>query len=159
MKNKTISVVEKNETVDVTCPYAPEFIQVARQLGGKFGAGVWVFPLRRSDAVRAALMDVFGTDGHQGGETVYLCVKLDALKRTDEIRIAGVTWIRKAGRDDTPQVTPPAAIVKGRLLERGGSTKYPEITFEVGTVLEVPIPSEIARKLVSEYPDTYSISS
>lgn len=155
----SVSVVVSETSITVVSPYHKDFVDLARQMGGKWQKTEWVFSIRRERAVRAALKEIYGTDGSSSVETVVIEIALDNLKLdSPELVIGALTVLKKWSRDALPILGEGCAVVKGALWARGGSARYPCITWEAGTVIEaMNIPLSLADQLIQQHPAVYSI--
>lgn len=158
----TVKVNTIGSEIVVNSPYDAQFVKFARELGGRFdrSTSAWRFNSRYESQVREALTAIYGTDGTPV-PTVTLHVHLDHLggrEMDNELRVGGRAVLYKSGRDVAPRVLAGAAIIAGALKSYGGSGKYPQITYEDGTVLEVlDVPQTIAAQLAERNPDAYQV--
>lgn len=159
----SVKVTTKGNQITVSSPYDAKFVGGARQLGGKFerAGNVWTFDGRYESNVRELLRNIYGTDGTPTA-TVTMHVRLDEIKRLgrlgDEVKLGGRQLLKKFGRDSAPKVAEGVAVISGNLRNFGGSSKYPSIEAEAGTVLEVlNVPVDLASRLVEEDSDAYII--
>ena len=76
----SVVISESGVKMRVLAPYHPSFPARAKELGGRWSARArtWEFDVRDSDAVRAMLLSVYGTDGVEiaGGELVSMLLRL-----------------------------------------------------------------------------------
>lgn len=154
----TVTVTENNVSVD--SPYNRDFIDGARALGGKWENSKWNFSPRYEQQVRELCLDVYGMDGTPT-QTVTLRIDLDSYNPGgNELVLAGRQILKKWGRDSKPKLGTGCAVVAGSLKSSGGSNRYPDITWNDGTVIEVlDVPLLAAQKLVDGEPESFSIVS
>lgn len=146
-----IDVEVKGSAVNVLCPYNAEFIQTARRLNGKFYKPVWQFDSFLEGRVRQKLLEIFGTDGTPTPLKTILLSLDGANPGGSELTIGPIQVLKKWGRDELPKLGDGCAVVEGGLLQNGGSVKYPQITWKVGTVIRITnVPARIANELILE---------
>ncbi len=142
-----INVTVNDSYIKVVSPYNKDFVAKARRTGGRWNADqkAWIFDARDENRVRRLLADVYGTDGHDAGETV--TVRIDASKfyNNQEIIVGGVTIVKRHRRDEEPRLAENAVIVEGSFDWRGGSQKYPLLD-DNDAIIEVrDIPRTVAE--------------
>lgn len=155
-----VSINKDEKNLSVKSPYHNDFVKRARELGGKWNhpvANAWNFSPRHEALVRQLCLDVYGTDGTPV-DTVIVHVNLDKVSLYDELFVGPVQALKKWGRDSRPQLGVGCVVVQGGLHASGGSRNHPRITFDVGTVIEIPgVPAPFAEKLMAEEPEAYKI--
>lgn len=156
----TIKITQVAATIQVSAPYSDTWRMAALQLNGAWNpiTSQWEFPLDYEAHVRRKVVEIFGTDGT--APTTTLRVALDAARPSGRrFRIGPVLALNKFYRDSRPQLGDGCIVVEGTLRSQGGSARYPEITWEPGTVLEVPgVPVNLAARLIAQSPDAYSMA-
>lgn len=154
----TVTITRNDDRVTIDAPYHPEFPRKAKAIGGKWSPAqrVWAFDARDEGAVRNLATEIYGTDGSTPTELVTVRAVLTATYHATNGHYVGGTdtWmfgrniLHKSGRDTTPRLGEGVVVVDGELAARGGSAKYPAITFETPT-LTVEI-RDVPRELVEE---------
>ena len=154
----TVKIQTSDGKVSVSSPYNGDFVNRARELGGKWQNEKWNFDARDEERVRQMCLDVYGTDGSPMPSAT-IRVNLDKVGKMDaELVLGPVTVLRKFNRDSKPVLGPGCVVVAGGLESYGGSSKYPRITYKAGTVIEIrDIPQPIADKLTADDPDAYTL--
>jgi hypothetical protein len=127
--------------IAVVAPYNTDWTTQARAFGGRWDAArkAWTFDARDEDRVRAALVEIYGSDGSAVAETVTIRVDLDKATWVDPregVIIAGRTVARRIERDK-PVLLKGAVVIAGGFDSSGGSVKNPRLDATPGTVLEV----------------------
>lgn len=155
----TVKITVENGNVAVSSPYNNDFIQSARQLGGKWKNSAWNFSQKDESRVRELCMSVYGTDGSPMPIGT-IRIKLDELSLDDELIVGPVQVLKKFNRDSTPKLGNDCVVISGKLQSYGGSARYPRITHDDNTVIEARnVPQTIINQLVEDDPDAYSIVS
>lgn len=142
-----INVTVNDSYIKVVSPYNKDFVAKARRTGGRWNADqkAWIFDARDENRVRRLLIDIYGTDGHDTGETV--TVRIDAGKHPteQEILVGGTAIVKRRDRDQDPWTAPNTVIVSGSFHPSGGSRKYPALG-ENDAIIEVrDIPRAVAE--------------
>lgn len=146
-----VDVEVKGNKVNVLCPYNAEFIKVARQLNGKFYKPVWQFDSFLEGRVRQELLRIFGTDGTSTPLKTILLSLDGANPNGSELTVGPIQVLKKWSRDEYPKLGDGCAVVEGGLLQNGGSVKYPQITWKVGTVIRITnVPAKVANEWVAD---------
>ena len=134
--------VERTETeLRVQSPYEPEFVDAARNLGGRWDKPWWIFDLRDDERVHTALATVYGWHPPTPGEpitTVELTVSPDRAWAATQgpLTIVGQELARAFGRDSGAELRPGVIITKGK-VRSGGSARYWATYAAAGTVFEL----------------------
>jgi hypothetical protein len=138
-------------TIIVISEYNTEFVDAARNLGGKWVSPAWVFDIRDEAAVRAACMEFYGTDGVKT-DTVDIRVTItsDIEARTADITVFGKVVARAFGRDSGAKIGAGIVIESGK-FSSGGSAKNWETTGQAGTVF---LMRDVSRRLVEANSDS-----
>ncbi len=135
----------------VDSPYHPAFVRRAHKLNGKFRDRIWYFDGRDEEAVRAACIEVYGTDGTPC-ETRCVRVALDHFDfgRAESIFMAGRQVARVQGRDSGAKLGDGVVIIEGK-IGSGGSRKNFCVMIEPGTVIEIrDVPIAKVRAIANE---------
>ena len=153
----TVTIKKEGENLTVDSPFNKEFVERARELGGKWRNSVWNFNARYESNVRQSCIDIYGTDGSPM-PTVTMRVQLDDVcDMYDELIVGPIQVLKKWNRDSAPKLGHGCAVISGKLESYGGSRNHPQITFLPGTVIEIlNVPQIIANQLASA-DDAYSI--
>ena len=148
-----IAVIVGEGVLKVISPYNKELVSFARMRGGKWSDSgkAWLFDPRDEFAIRAALIDIFGTDDYGSCKKVDVRISLDHFKISDEFVLFGLQLLRRRYTDRRVDIDARVVVVSGGFPATGGSRRYPEINPEKGTIIEVrDIPQEIAVKTWAE---------
>lgn len=137
-----VSVTLADKLVTVISPYLPAWRARALDLGGKFqGGNKWTFDWRDEARVRAALIELYGTDGTL---TELVDARVDVNHFTkhhpgayQELWLFGRSLASRPGRDSRVKLGDGVVIVSGDFGLRGGSVKNPALDPDYETVLEV----------------------
>jgi hypothetical protein len=149
MNNTTITTTDTQITV--TGPYNSEFIAKARRLAGKWHAPSWVFDIRDENAVRAACLKCYGTDGHTT-DLVDVRVTIPHDGRgvggaRGPIELFGRTLARAFGRDSGAKLG-DGVVVEAGGFGSGGSMKNWTTTVKDDTVVVL---RDVSRALVDAH--------
>ncbi|MFJ4418773.1 hypothetical protein [Streptomyces sp. NPDC088925] len=146
----TVTITTENGKTSVHSPYHPDWPSQARDLGGKWRGGAWVFDARDETRVRELARAVYGTDGSPDEDTV--TVRLPAPHLTGEANRPVAWWAfgreiaARFSRDERVRLGDGVVIVSGGFERGGGSVKYPSLNPKDGTVVEV---RDVPRALVA----------
>ncbi|MFH8350221.1 hypothetical protein [Streptomyces sp. NPDC018045] len=162
MPGPTIRVIQLDTGPNVgrialVSPYNADMVQSCKDLGGKWdqAAKCWHFDSRDEDRVRELAREVFGTDGSSADEadTVTVRYSIGGLgaggHRLDRLILAGREIVIRRYRDEPPRLGQGVVLISGGFASQGGSTRYPSLAAEPGTVLEV---RDIPRAAVPDDP-------
>ena len=141
-----MKVIKENGVIKVDAEFSREFVTKAHELNGKWRDGMWNFNESVEDALRAALMDIYGEDG---SPAEYVTVKFDATDFEDEseIKIGGLQIAKRFARDSAVKFTNDSAFTaEGHFPSSGGSRNYPCINADEGTIIQVDIPKSLYEK-------------
>lgn len=158
--NIEISRVEKNGKLQIilNSPYHPALPKRARELGGKWDGDYWIFDARDEERVRNMVRDIFGTDGTDNPELVTVQVNMDIFPSDHTIWFVGRQIASRASRDARVRLGEGVVVVRGGFLSWGGSRKYPTVSPEEGTTLEIrDVPRVLAEKAKQKYPHDVEI--
>lgn len=131
MTNTYITTREDGKLA-VTSPYNRDFIDDIKMLGGKWDRtdGVWVV----SEGVRPQVSDLlsryFGWAETEGVKHAVLITLSSDRDLVDKLVLAGQIVAEKRYRDGYPSLAAGVAVVDGKFDYRGGSAKYPRLTFD-----------------------------
>jgi hypothetical protein len=133
----TIEITATDKQLTVDSPYHPDWPAQARQLGGKFAAGVWTFSARDEQRVRDLCREVYGTDGTPT-QTVTVTVPLRKWSGEQTVWFAGRRIAHRPGRDQRVILGDDVVVAAGQLKSSGGSMKNPRLgDYDMDVVLEV----------------------
>jgi len=143
--------IETNETnISVTSDYNTDFVDAARNLGGKWSSPAWVFDIRDEAAVRAACLKSYGTDGVKTDQVdVRITIKDSIAVEKKAITIFGKVVARAFGRDSGAKTGDGIVIEEGK-FGSGGSAKNWDTTAQAGTTF---IMRDISKSLVEANTD------
>ena len=144
----------------VESDYSAKFVREAKKLNGKWTGRAWRFDVRDEQLVRDVLINVYGTDGEKSVETVNVEVDVMAAPGDDSIELFGRVLCKRFSRDSQVRLHDSVIVSKGEFHSRGGSAKYPVLTFDEGTTLLVKdVPVSLVEKEMEKYPDAIKIVS
>jgi hypothetical protein len=133
-------VVDVNDGVKVSCPYSPELVAWAKKHGGRWLNNMWAFDARDEEAVREALMSLYGTDG-RAVPLVDIKIEISAYAPQRDNKAAfwmfGRCLAERKHRDAAVRLGDGVILSAGGFHDYGGSAKNPELCPKSGTVLEV----------------------
>lgn len=159
-----IRVSKAGLVIEVVAPYYEPFVERARGMMGRCQNGVWRFSPLREAEVRAALWELFGTDGTPV-PTVAVEVTLSPAE-ADEASVwaLGRRLVRRA------LYGYPVALGEGVVRARGrgqvgawfpttsGTKGRPTLGHAAPVVLEVrQVPEELARRMAEKEPGRYRV--
>ncbi|MFK0294791.1 hypothetical protein ACIQU6_30565 [Streptomyces sp. NPDC090442] len=151
----TVTITTENGKTCVESPYHPDWPSEARNLGGKWSGGVWVFDARDESRVRELAREVYGTDGTPdpgGNVTVRIPLVVDVRGpgngRPATLYRYGRTIATRFGRDEEPRLGDGVILVEGGFTGSAGSRSYIELGPLDGTVVEV---RDVPRSLAEEH--------
>ncbi|UYW28229.1 hypothetical protein OKC48_06830 [Methylorubrum extorquens] len=164
----TVKITSAAGKIAVQSPFNDRFPARARNLGGKWEGGKWVFDARVEADVRALCVELYGTDGAAPADVVDVRVFITDAEGWGRIpfqtngltvTLAGRPVARAFDRDSGAR-TDDGVIVRQGGWTSGGSRKNPCIKLKDGTdteveVLDVPRPA--AEALLAEFPTMVSI--
>lgn len=149
-----VSIDVTDNTVRVRSPYNHEFIDAAKEIGGKWSDPYWVFDARDEDRVRDLCLEVYGEDGREIDPDEAVTVRLDVRRESegnDRVVLAGRCLVRKYDRDKPPTLSDGVVVVEGGYPSRGGSRKNPRLEPKSTCVIEVrDISPSAARRMLEE---------
>lgn len=147
-----MKVTVENGKVSVESAYNKDWIARARELGGKWNAPAWVFPEANEELVRDALLSIYGENGRPV-KKVTIDINLDSEGYYgQDYQIAGITVLRRRGRDYAVSCENGCVIVSGGFEKSGGSAANPRIgTPDKNTVIRVSIPEAMLGRVKEQY--------
>lgn len=142
-----MEIVRTEGKIKVQSEYNTDFIKKAKQIQGKWDAPYWVFPEKVADRLDEILIDVYG-EGFQKVPKVEIEIDLDTFgKDGDDLTYKGLTIATRRYRDASVILKYDAYVTEGNFSSRGGSTKYPEVTWAKGTKVRVSVPETLTEEL------------
>lgn len=143
-----LDVKYTDDVILVVSDYNRTFVRKAKSLHGKWNGAkrAWEFEPNMADAVRNLLKECYGDDGCE--KQVKVRIDLDACPHaeTDGINLylcGKVLIATRYDRDHDCILPDDVYCVKGEFYEAGGSFKHPRVTWDEGTVVEMPIPESV----------------
>lgn len=135
----TVEVVKTEKQITVQSEYHPDLPKAARNLGGDWKGGAWVFDIRDAARVADLYRDIYGM-WPEDGEPELCDVRLTATEEIYEgkgaIFFAGRPIARATGRDSGARLGHGVVLLSGR-ADSGGSMKNWATVIDEGSVLEV----------------------
>ena len=146
-----MKVTVDNGMISVETPYNKHWVDRAKELGGRWNSPAWTFPEEREELVREALFDIYGENGRPTKKvTVDITLKVESYGRYYEV--AGITFLKRRGRDWNVSCENGAIIVKGGFSSSGGSMANPRIGYPISdTVIRVSIPESKLGEIEGQY--------
>lgn len=142
-----MEILREDGKIKVQSEFNRDFIREAKQIQGKWDAPYWVFPEKVADRLDKVLIDVYG-EGFQEVPKVEIEIDLDTFRKDgDDLTYKGLTIATRRYRDSSVILKYDAYVTEGNFLSRGGSTKYPEVTWADGTKLRVSVPETLTKEL------------
>lgn len=137
-----IQITTSGGRLTVKAPFHPAFPKQARNLDGNFDrqTETWVFDPRDEQRVRDLLMQIYGTDGTAGAETVTARVDLHQAigqRRIDEFWLFGRRIASRRERDAPVRLGEGVVLLSGGFPSSGGSRANVDLEPQDGTVVEV----------------------
>ena len=164
----TVTITSALGKISVASPFNNKFPARARNLGGKWEGGQWVFDRRVEPDVRALCVELYGTDGTAPADVVDVRVIVTPSQAWGHtpfatnfltVTLAGRPVARAFHRDSGAR-TNEGVIVRQGGWTSGGSRKNPCIEFKDSETTEVEVldvPRAAAEALIAEYPEMISI--
>lgn len=144
----TISISANSDKISVVSPFNSDFVKDARNLGGNWSGGAWVFDAREEADVRAACMKHYGEDGFTK-DTIDVLVTFMTEKFANRkpIVLFGRTVARAVGRDSGARIG-NGVVLKSGGFKSGGSVKnWETIALKDTSVLL----RDVSRSLVESF--------
>src|SRR5262245_51736479 len=141
-----IRLETKDRTLRVTTPYHPSFPELARNLGGKWEADTktWRFDVRDAERVKLLCKRIYG---YGDTDLVTIRIAMEPHQYQRELWLCGRQIAIRRGRDSRVSLGEGVVLIAGGFPASGGSMKYPTLSPNEGTVLEV---RDVPRSLVTE---------
>lgn len=149
-KQYQIEVVDSNAYI--TSPYNPDFVTRVKALGGKWEASSkrWRVSSQSVDAVRAAMLDIYGQSDEPTAETVTVVVRFavrDYAVRSP-YTLFGRVLASAYGRDSGARVGDDVAFIQGK-PSSGGSVKSWCTCIPENAVIEIyNVPKDYALRCI-----------
>ena len=147
----TVTITTENGKTTVRAPYHPGWPKEARNLGGRWAGGAWVFDARDELRVRALADEVYGTDGGPGAEdTVTVRIPVGDVRGERGGQPAtryryGRKSATRGGRDEERRLGDGVLLVSGGFEDSAGSHNYLQLGPLDGTFVEVrDLPRSVA---------------
>lgn len=134
-----VSIKNFKDSIQVKTQFNPEFVNVARKIGGEFDYSVkaWRFDERNIDLVTTALSDIFGTDGYnQSVVDVEITVKEKIIGEQSPIYLAGRIIAQARGRDSVATIGEGVVFIE-KSPSSGGSVKNWLTKIEAGSIFKI----------------------
>ena len=143
-----MEIIREDGKIKVACSYSTQFIKKAHELGGKWAKPYWVFDDKVRDALDKALLKIYG-EGLSPTERVEIEIDLDNYNNGDydNLVFRGLTLVSRPARDASVRLASQVYVKEGGFKNRGGSAKYPMVTWEDGTVIVASVPVTLASEL------------
>lgn len=143
-----MEIIRENGKIKVACPYSAQFIKKAHELGGTWDKPYWVFDDKVKDSLDKALLKIYG-EGLSPAERVEIEIDLDNYNNGDydNLVFRGLTLVSRPARDASVRLASQVYVKEGSFKSRGGSAKYPMVTWEEGTVIVASVPVTLASEL------------
>ena len=139
----SVSITVDGGKLTVRSPFHPDWPPAARDLGGDWRGGVWVFDARDKARVRELAREVYGSDGSPDpAGTVTVRIPVDDVSgerggRPATLYRLGRLIASRYGRDDKPRLGEGVVLVSGGWLGSAGSHNYIQLGPQEGTIVEV----------------------
>ena len=154
---KTINLKKENGMLVVSTPYNSEFVNRAKNLGGRWDAknSTWVFDESVEDYVKQTLLDIFGVTGEASYETCSLIVKNFTKKAPQRgVDLFSRTIAIAFGRDTGAKLGDGIVWIDGKKVSDGSyknwNTYIENATFEIQDFPIERTKFEDVQKAVSE---------
>lgn len=149
----TVSISRTEKTISVNAEYNSVFVPLARNLGGKFTSGNWMFDIRDEASVLEACYRCYGDDGirkNQCDVRISVQDRPEMGQHNAPIAVFGKTIARAYNRDSGAKITTGVVIESGG-FDSGGSMKNWRTICKENTVFIV---RDVSRVLVDEHDQT-----
>lgn len=142
-----MAIIEKDEKIYVKCGYSDAFIKKAKNIHGKWEKPYWVFDNKYKEQLNDILIDTFG-ESFEKIEKTEIEINLDEyINESDDLYFNNICIAHRFSRDNPVHLIDSAYVVQGSFDDRGGSAKYPSVTWEDGTIIRLIIPTSLAKDL------------
>lgn len=141
-----MKIIRENGKIKVECDYNKKFIAKAHELNGRWVKPYWVFSEATASTLDKALIDVYG-EGFEPVARVAVEIDLDnfcTVGNPHEISLGGGAIARRISRDGRVILADDAFVKCGGFKPSGGSSRYPEVTWEEGTIIAAKVPETLA---------------
>lgn len=146
-----MKTIIENGKIKVQSEYNRDFITRAKSIQGKWNSPYWVFPEENINELREILLDIYGECGELADEvpvTVTVDLNLDDYDYGADIKIGGVTVVRRRYRDSDVIYSDNVMLISGGFPSSGGSMKNPRVNPDKGTIIRVKdIPERLYEKI------------
>ncbi|MFI8977484.1 hypothetical protein ACIGO9_31710 [Nocardia asteroides] len=156
-----VETIDDGARLAVHSPYNADYIDCARELGGRWNpdAEAWVYDARDRDRVEELLRAIYGTDGRtitaDDLVTVRVPLAMHEEARTGRAVFAGRKIAERPARDSRVRLSDGVVLVAGKLDSSGGSMPYPAIDAAPDVFVEI---RELPRAALDvERPSSYTI--
>ena len=153
----TINLKKENGMLVVSTPYNSEFVNRAKNLGGRWDAknSTWVFDESVEDYVKQTLLDIFGVTGEANYETCSLIVKNFTKKAPQRgVDLFSRTIAIAFGRDTGAKLGDGIVWIDGKKVSDGSyknwNTYIENATFEIQDFPIERTKFEDVQKAISE---------
>lgn len=143
-----MEIIREDGKIKVACSYSTQFIKKAHELGGKWAKPYWVFDDKVRDALDKALLNIYG-EGLSPVERIEIEIDLDNYDNGDydNLIFRGLALVSRPARDASVRLASQVYVKEGSFKSRGGSAKYPMVTWEEGTVIVASVPVALTAEL------------
>lgn len=162
--DRMVVVSSRDSAVMVDCPYSKSFTDFAHMRGGLWSDGSkrWMFDSRDEFAVRATLIDIYGTDDSASCQKVDVRLSLDGMRDrvdgTGRLFICGREVARRRYCARYVDLGESVVIVTGGFPREADYRGRPILAPEAATVLEVRgVPVQAAERARSKYPEAVTL--
>ena len=146
-----MKTIIENGKIKVQSEYNRDFITRAKSIQGKWNSPYWVFPEENINELREILLDIYGECGELADEapvTVTVDLNLDDYDYGADIKIGGVTVVKRRYRDSDVIYSDNVMLISGGFPSSGGSRQNPRVYPYKGTVIRVKdIPARLYEKI------------
>lgn len=157
-----VKVTARDGALSVYCPYSKAFVSFAHMRNAKWSDGIdqWLFDPRDEFAVRATLIDIYGTDDSASCQKVNVRLNLDELPeqaKAKRLFICGreVAWRKQSDR--FVELGDSVVVVAGGFPRESRGYK-PALEPDPGTVLEVrDVPVQAAERALRKHPTAVTL--
>lgn len=143
-----MNIIRDSGQIKVQSPYSPEFIKKAKELAGKWSKPYWIFDEKVAERLNEVLIEIYG-EGFEEVKRADIEINLDIYDNDgeDQLMFRNLILATRFSRDSAVKVSENVYVKSGGFLSRGGSAKYPEVTWEDGTILVASVPITLIDNL------------
>lgn len=143
-----MEIIREDGKIKIACSYSTQFIKKAHELGGKWAKPYWVFDDKVRDSLDKALLKIYG-EGLSPIQRAEVEINLDNYNNGDydNLVFKGFVLASRYARDAAVRLTDRVYVKEGGFKSRGGSAKYPMVTWEKGTVIVASVPVALTAEL------------